>query len=306
MGWFHLSWSKYKTWNECPQRYHWTYNIDKEPPARESKHFAAIGSVVQRVFEYFYEYQVYKRNHLAVDILLEKTEEFFNDFTDEEYIDWNHVTCPYNRLEALSECKEIVEKTYYDIVDKDLIGYKNLPEATIQIPFQRQSLGKVALRGRLDFIIQKGDKSTPETILLDGKTTSKPDRVNEEQLLFYSLLFTMRYRTLPDKVGFYFYRFGEDDEGPSIEWVNITSDRLNDFKQDVIRTVKEIRSEEDWEADPEPSYCNWCNFERICDARQEQKEDNRQNRMSEKEKATEEFFREKGGGTFTMSEIPDE
>lgn len=306
MSWFRLSWSRYRSYNECSQKYNWTYNVDKESPGRDSKHFAVIGSVVQRVFEYFYEYQVYKRNHLAIDILLEKTEEFFNDFLDEEYVDFNHVTCPYSRGSALSECKEVVQKSYETILRENLIGYKNLSESTIQVPFKRQSLGKVALKGRLDFIIQRGDENDPETLLLDGKATKNPDKVDDDQLLFYSLLFALRYQTLPDKVGFFFFRFGEDDEEPSLRWLDVTPQRLNRIKEDVMNVVKSIRSEEDWEPTPDPSYCRWCPFERVCDKRQSQKQKNRENRMSEKEKAAENFFQGEGGGTFTMSEIGDE
>lgn len=302
MSWFHLSWSKFKTYRNCPQHYNWKYNEYKDPPFRDSKHFAVIGSVVQQVFEYYYDYHIYKRNHRAIDILMEKTDEYFNGFLEDNYVNFNHVTCPYDKDEARQQCRDAVEKTEMAIEREGLVGYKNFAEATVQVPFKRRVLGKVALQGRLDFLLQMAGE---EHWILDGKSTKNPDRVDDDQLYFYAMLFAMRYGKIPDKLGFFFFRFG-DDPDKAIKWLPVSVQKLNDLKEEAVEVVREIQSNDEWKPTPEPSFCNWCPYEKVCDARQGQKQSNREARMTDESKALNNVLEERGGGAFTLAELRDE
>jgi predicted RecB family nuclease len=235
------------------------------------------------VFEFYYRQKVYRHEHKALPRLQDKTEEYFEGYLSDHYVNFNHITCPYDRDEALDHCLDAVEKTERAILREKLIGYKNLPEMTVSVPFEPHIAPDAAMKGRLDFCIQRKVDGETETIILDGKATKHPDRVDEDQILFYTLLFTMRYRFLPDRIGYLFFRHG-DDEDKAIRWHDVNPDRLQEVRSEAIDIIHQIRNDSDWDPQPDPSYCQWCQYEDVCDARQEQKEANRRSKMSEDEK----------------------
>lgn len=272
-----LSYSAYSQWNKCGKQYRLDRISDKEPPVRDSKHNAIVGSVTQRIFEDFYNEKMWKINNGLVDELHKRAEVYLDEFVADNYINWSDFTCRFkSKYEPLKEIQDIIPKTIKGISREKLVGPYAVSELELKVPF-----GEDYLYGFIDFIIRQEDGTL---LLLDGKSSRHYDKyVNPEQLYYYSLMFFLRYHKIPDKLGFFFYRYA-DDPDKAIQWHPIDKARVRDIKEDIQRTMTAIHNRK-FEANPEPSHCNWCVWSQICDERQEQKRQNKaKRRMNSKKK----------------------
>jgi len=287
MGGIQLSWSGYDTYRKCPSQYYRDRVSDETPPERDSRHFAIVGSVVQKTFEDFYEQRIWRSGKEAPRVLMGLAEKHHRDFLQENYVNFDHVTCNLTAKESLRECLEIVPKTLKAVVRERLWGRATRSEYPISVPL---SNGRDGLRGKLDFVIQKDTEDGDELTILDGKSTKNVDRPDEDQLYFYALMYFMRFRRMPDRLGFLFYRYGDDPE-KAIRWIPVDKHRLKWLRDDVLATIEKIRGESTWRPTPEPKNCRWCLWERVCAPRQAQKQKNREKRMSDEDLETEGYLK---------------
>lgn len=272
-----LSWSAFKQKNTCGKQYKLDRISDREPPVKDSRHNAAVGSVVQRVFEDFYNDKMWKDQNELVSRLRDKAELYYEEFLEEEYIDWNDFTCRFNTpYEPLKEIHEIIPGTVRAIGREKLVGPYAVSELEMKVPFAEDYL-----YGFMDFIIRQEDDTL---ILLDGKSSRHYDKYTDpDQLYYYALMFFLRYHKLPDKLGFFFYRYA-DDPDKAIQWHPIDKAKIREMRERIEDTIQSIRNRE-FDANPVPSHCQWCQWEQICDERQEQKRKNRAKRkMNSKKK----------------------
>lgn len=265
--WF--SYSSLSTYSTCPKQYEYDKVKDDPPPSPESKHNAIIGSVTQRVFEDFYNEDLWKEDNVLEE-LNDRASTYFQNFIEENYIDWNDVTCRFDsRSEPLREIYDIIPKTLQAIKRENLVGVYSESEVKIKTPFEDH-----ILFGYIDFIIRKEDGTI---MLMDGKSSRhREEYVDEKQLYFYCLLFFKHYHVVPDEVGFFYFRFG-DDEDRAFDWIDVTEEDVAKTQSDVAETIDQIENES-FPANPHYSHCQWCLWEQVCDERLEQKKKNRAKR----------------------------
>lgn len=271
-----LSWSAFIQYENCGKQYNYQRVQKKEPPEPDSKHNAIIGSVVQRVYEDFYNEEIWRKGPGTSDELIKRTEKHYYDFLDEEYIDFNDIKCRFSGpTEPLKECYEIVPKVLEGIKREQFLG----PYAKSEIKF-KERFGSDFLFGYVDFIIRKQDG---EVILLDGKSSKHREKyVDERQLYFYALLFYLRYKKLPDKLGFFYYRFA-DQSDLAVDWIPVERAKVKRLKIQIEDTIDGIRNRK-FPAKPKYTHCQWCPYELICKERQEQKKTNRTKRQKNSKK----------------------
>ena len=266
-----LSYSAYSQYKKCPKQYDYQRVSKTEPPVKESRHNAVIGSVVQSTFEDFYNEEIWRKRGGAQDDLIKRSEKYFQKFMEENYVDFDDVTSRFDsKAEPLNEIYEIIPKTISAIKREKLIGPYAKSEKEFKVRHKKDFL-----YGYVDFLIRD---SNDNVILLDGKSSRyREERVDETQLYYYALMFYKKYKKLPDKMGFLYFRFGDDEE-EAFDWIeDISKEKLSELKSDIDEVIFNIRNYE-FQADPNPKWCKWCPWESICDERLEQKKKNRMKR----------------------------
>ena len=271
-----LSWSSFKQYETCGKQYNYQRVKKKDPPEKDSKHNAIIGSVVQRVYEDFYNDELWRKGSDTSDELMERTEKYYYEFLEEEYVDFNDVTCRFDsKTEPLKECYDIVPKVLEGIKREQFLGPYAKSEEKL-----KERFGSDFLFGYVDFIIRNQDD---ELILLDGKSSKHREKyVDERQLYFYALLFYLRYKRLPDKLGFFYYRFADDPE-KAVDWIPVHRKKVKQLKMQIEDVLSGIH-DYNFPAKPKYSHCQWCPYEIICKERQEQKKANRAKRQKNSKK----------------------
>lgn len=265
-----LSWSGFDTYQQCPKKYKLT-RVDKAtPPEPDSRHNAIVGSVVQRVYEDFYNEELWRSGRETSKILLERTPKYFYDYLDKEYVDFSHVTCRFTQIEALDRCLEMVPKVLEGIKREGLLG----PYARSEVQLKAHLQGSYHLFGIADFIIRK---KNGEILLVDGKASRHREKyVDKKQLTFYALLFYLLHRRLPDKIGFFFYHFADDPE-KAFDWYVPTREEVAALRQELVDTFGKVQRL--WfRATPSSNACQFCPWQAVCPERQKQKAVRREKR----------------------------
>jgi CRISPR/Cas system-associated exonuclease Cas4 (RecB family) len=125
----------------------------------------------------------------------------------------------------------------------------------------------------MDFIC-KNDDGTIE--ILDGKGTSKMDtNVDIEQLLFYALMFLLKNKRIPDKLGFLYYKY------QLIKYIDFDESSVMAFKDKLALVKRSIISTKVFEPKVGLSkQCKWCAYKFGCDAYNAKKDANAEKRSS--------------------------
>jgi len=283
-----LSYSGFDTYKKCPKKYHLSRVLKEDPPGLpESRHNALVGSVVQRVYEDFYNKEVWRAGQGTSQRLLDLTHTYFYEWLGERDdknnlknpVNWRDPSCRMTQEEALALCKEMVIKTLTAIKREKLLGPYAQSEVVMRVQFQ----GNYYLYGKVDFLIRKADGTI---LLLDGKASKHRDKfVDKDQVLFYGMAFHLQHFKIPDKMGFLYYHFADDPE-LSLEWVPSGKEEFERINLDLLNAFGGIRRKE-FKATPTPSYCKYCPWEAVCPERQAQKNERantiRENRVAKGE-----------------------
>lgn len=260
----YLSYSGFDTYRNCPKHYHLKYVKKEEPPVKESKHNAIVGTVVQQVFADFLNKELWRKGSETTKELLRLTDLYFWEYLDNNHVDFNDITCRFKHpTEPLNECLEMVPKILQLWKRERFLG----PYAKSEVDVRVRYRGSETLAGYLDFVIRKDDGTI---MILDGKASRHHDKyVNEDQLYFYALLFYLKYQKLPDKLGFIFYAFA-DDEDKGVKWIEVDKAKIKNLREQVEDAFDSIYQGK-WKATPKPSNCRFCPFESVCSERLSQK-----------------------------------
>jgi len=262
--------------------------VKKEtPPEKDSRHNAIIGSVVQHVFEDFYNKELWRKGAQTSEMLLQLAENYLWEYVETEYVDFDDPRCRFSGpSEVLDEIIDMVPKVLQGIKREKFLGPYSKSEIDIKVRFGQEDF----LCGYIDFVIRKADDSI---LLLDGKASKHRDKyVDETQLYFYALMFYLRYKKLPDKMGFFYYSFADDPE-LAMDWLEVDPAKIRDLRKDIEDVMWEIKQNKkkrlDFPANPVAKNCQWCQWEAQCGERQAQKAVNRAKRVSKKPKIDMDF-----------------
>jgi RecB family exonuclease len=250
-----LSYSGYQTYKTCPKRYQYSRVLKVDPKIPESKHNAVVGSVVQKVFEDFYNEDFWRLGSECSAALLKRTEYHCYNFLDTNFIDYNAPHCK-TPLEFLELSKEYVLKTLSAIKRETLLGPYSRSEVALQAHLQ----GSYYTYGIVDFLIRKQDGTI---LLIDGKSSAKREKhVDMNQLVFYALSFYLLHQRLPTKTGVLYYAFADDAE-EAFDWVSVERKDLKALKVDLIDTFTQIQKTA-FRATPSNKACRYCPWKEEC------------------------------------------
>ncbi len=294
---FTLYWSSLALFEGCPQQFLWSKGwgtIDlgrgpgrgKQRPVKKSEHHAVLGTVIQYVIERFYNDELWRTlpPQQLRDTLLDIAEQSLKLEIARRFVDWRLAP-------PMEELRQIIRD--------GVMGYMRTLKAHMLLgPYARaevEMLGYVdqdtPIGGRADMIIRRDDTGVT---ILDGKNSKRykdgkngyATYTDPDQLRWYALLYYMDKQVLPDRLAFVYFRYPAgmpilDEEGQptgetetGVTWVPCTLEDVKGLAQRAVK-ARQAMEKELFEATPHWKQCKFCDFETICQQRQDQKESNR-------------------------------
>jgi hypothetical protein len=290
---FTLYWSSLDKYEKCPQSFLWGRGwgaIDcgggpgrkKPKPLKKSRHHAVMGIVIAEVLEDLYNHELWKSPEGLSQRLTELTDEKFKLECARNYIDWRIAP---SKTEMLTVCTDGVLGFLKTLKQNRLLG----PYAKAEVDLVAYVNKYTPIGGRADLIIRRDDTGIS---ILDGKNSkAKGKYTDPDQLRWYALCFYLAYRVMPDRLGFTYFRYPAgmpvlDDDGnetgeteTGVDWVEFSRDDLKGLAQRAVDARKGMDKER-FPATPTPSNCRFCDYETVCEQRQEQKAKNRRRKKS--------------------------
>jgi hypothetical protein len=276
---FTLYWSSLATYEECPQKFLWSRGwgaIDvgagpgrKKPrPVESSRHHAIMGITIQGVLEDLYNNELWKNPKGLKDRLIKMTEERFKLELAGSYIDWNRSP---PKEELLRICIEGVCGYLKTMKHNRLLG----PYAKSEVDLVGYVNKYTPIGGRVDFIVRRDDTGIT---ILDGKNSlHKGKYTDPDQLRWYALCFYLSYHKMPDRIGFVYFRYpygtpieGGDDVEIGVDWIDFSREDLRGVGERAVE-VRRSMDKGKFEATPTSNACKFCDYETVCEERQQQK-----------------------------------
>lgn len=242
----YLSYSGYKKLATCGLAYFLEYVEHLEVEGVDDRQGALYGIVVGRIFERFYVEKAWKnpqpKAHVMgwVDPVLAaviKEETSPKKFRPAATILWKGMpgakpTAYASPEEVAADLRDGVDRGFRIIRHERLLG----PRADAEVKLDALIEGH-KLAGRADFIIRRTSPHN-DLVITDGKGSAYRDAfVDKHQLLWYSMLFREHEKTLPDRVGFIYWRFEPPE---SSDWFEVTSAEVDNLLEEVLNLVVSV------------------------------------------------------------------
>lgn len=269
---FVMRWTCYSDYMTCPRYYQWAWGhsgVDfgngegapHTPTSQKSNHDAALGTAIGYAVEIFYNENLWEKltvdelkiymKHLAVKKLEEEC--------SKNYIDW--MVSP-SVSELVIICEDGVLGFLKTLKHQRLLSRKSRSEVV------KYSLinDEFYIRGTLDILIEDAEG---KITILDGKNTKfKSTYLKKEQLLYYALCLYRETLSLPDRIGWLYYRFPYDKdlggENEGVEWITYNQLDLEILLSNIIAVWENIKAS-NFEPTPSSNACKFCKFSNICD-----------------------------------------
>lgn len=283
-----LYWSHLAAYEACPQKFLWMKGWDgidfghgpgnRMPrPEQDSKHHAVMGIAIQYAVEKMYNDELYRDPKNMLRVMLALCEK---EFLRQESKPWNKIDYGKARMSR---------EDMLDVVRSGVEGYIHTMKAHRFLgPYAKAEVDLVgwidkwnAIGGRADTIVRRDDTGVT---IIDGKNTKWKMRYTDpDQLRWYALLFKLAYRQMPDRLAYVWFRFphgmkSREEDGSEItetgvEWIEFDEDDLKGLAQRALDAKKAMWKGK-FDPTPTPKTCRFCDFEPICEARQEQRKAN--------------------------------
>jgi hypothetical protein len=287
----YISYSGYKEYEKCPYAYWFKYVVKYKLKVQENSVNSLYGTTIGTVFEAFYKQKIWKDKDLPrrlleiapahLDVAIKEAMDKGRD------VDWFDEKANYHsKAEIIADLEATIPIGVQTIRDNRFVGPRMDTEFKLDFRF-----GKYIIGGRADFIIQRvkpfndlvildGKGSKHREIYVDGHRLAKGQKIEGTQLKWYALLYKAKFSTVPEGIGYIFWRF----EGErAIEWVEFSEQDLYQLRVEVLSILTRIDVATDrldkagkgtqaysdlrQELFPsQPSYgCNLCAFASVCE-----------------------------------------
>jgi hypothetical protein len=278
----------FEKYEQCPQKFLWERGwpgIDlgagpgrrKPKPVQKSSEHLIMGIVIQRVVEYLYNEEVWHDPKTLKDKLSAKVHAELNLECSKNYVNWD--TAPsYDEL--LQTCLSGVHGFVKTMKHNRLLG----PYARAEVEILAWLSPICPVAGRADLIISREDTGIT---ILDGKNSKEKGKyTSPDQVRWYAMCYLLSKNIMPNRIGFVYYRFpygtpkadGGIEEG--VDWIPLLRDDLKGLAARAAEVHGKIIRER-FDPTPSPKVCNFCDYETICKARQDQIESNRRRKKTE-------------------------
>lgn len=268
----YLSYSGFKGWESCPRLYWHKYVNKTTLEVKDNRVNMLYGGVVGYIFECFYKEKLWRYDDV-LRRLLERVQPTIDRVIQEEsrsgVFDWKDPKLKERGPHSVDEVRVEVEET----VKRGLaiIRYHRLLGTVAEAEYKLDGdLFGHRFGGRADFLIRRLAPHN-DLVMIDGKGSRWRDQyVDRRQLKWYAWLYQHHHKSLPDRIGFLYWRSEPED---SLDWVDFTQkdiDILSQAVQDAVAGIGEAKRHlstvpvvEAFQARPCRD-CNRCNFLSVC------------------------------------------
>lgn len=276
-----LYWSTLQLYEACPQQCLWKRGypgIDcgggvgkKKPvPDKKSEHHLVMGIVIGDALEHLYNDELWRHPKELVSRLTDLVQMKFETELNKpgRYIDWEATS----REEMYEVCLDGVLGFLKTMKHSKLLGDYARSEVDLRTQLDKYN----PIGGRADLIIRRKDTGIAIYDFKNSKYAGK--YTDPDQLRFYALCFYLAYHKVPDKLGFIYTRFphGNAPEGydpdtyTGVTEVSFSEDDLKGMAERAKAVGKGMWKQK-FEPTPTPKVCRLCDYESVCEARQEQR-----------------------------------
>jgi hypothetical protein len=265
----YISYSGFKTYSSCPRAY-WHSYVDKTvPPEPDNTVNSLYGSVVGTLMEDFYMKGLWREKNVQ-KVLEDRIDPTYKRIVSDELrrgrvLRWKSPQDKKPNYESqdelLADVRDTIARAIRIVRHYRLAGPRMEAESKLD-----SDIGEHRLGGRADFIIQRTSPHH-DLVILDGKGSKhRGSFVDPKQLKWYAMLYSIRNKnTLPDKLGFVYWRF---DPPESLDWVDFSQVELEELRDEVLTSLTKIvrggQSKEAFPAKPSDQACRFCNFISLC------------------------------------------
>jgi len=260
-----LSYSQYKTYLQCPRLYHHQVNRIP-PPEKQSEYFTLYGKLIEAFFRKYTNIFTKQGITLSDSDVRINLKELWIYILSKSYVDWQE---PWVRESS----EDIFNKAYEDAL-LNMQKFDLWKDARSEVSYEiLLKKSHDILSCRMDFIWNNPDGTVE---ILDGKGTNKIDtNVDVEQLFFYALMYLLKTKQLPNKIGFLYYRY------QLIKYVDFDMPTIMDFKDKLALVKKSIKEDKEFVAKVGLSkQCKWCAYKYNCKAYNDKKDANAAKKQS--------------------------
>jgi CRISPR/Cas system-associated exonuclease Cas4 (RecB family) len=246
----YISYSSFKCYNTCPKKYWFSY-ISKPIIDRDPRN-ALFGLAIGRIFEIFYNENLWKREDCDVYVLnlidtcigYACSEKRFDVSSDQSFLD-----------QIKSDLLCFVPKSMSVIRKHKLLSMNSHSEVKLNVDYSYNNT-KIKLGGRADFIHYIED----QVWIIDGKGSKYREQYTDtDQLVWYAIQHYLKYQKAPARLGFWYYRFYDDP----IQWVQYDADSMRSLLSKAMNTISNINS---GKFVASTSFnCEMCDYKKICD-----------------------------------------
>ena len=247
-----ITYHSWKAYKKCPKRFYKQY-IKKDPPTVPiNEYFTLYGRTVEKFFELYCNNWRRDNPTLPPSTIKTKMALIYNDILKNSIVDWTAFYCKYSKDEIFSSAYSDV----CNIMESENKAYFLNTKSEVKIEVSLKNGHKI--NSRLDFL-HKNPINLIEVSIFDGKGTDTIGKnVDNDQLIFYALLYYFQFKKLPVELGFFYYRFN------TLIPVAIDLEIINEFRANLSLDIKNINSIPEYKATPTAKTCKYCDYRNEC------------------------------------------
>jgi CRISPR/Cas system-associated exonuclease Cas4 (RecB family) len=233
---------KFKDYMDCPRKYKLR---DLRTPILTPKnaYFQVAGELVQKFFEMYSNQWKSQGVQFDKDRVRARMKPYWEHLLFKNKVDWSHPMSSLGETDLFLSCVDDILKNLQTL---DVYAHTR-SEIKLEVTLQSGDV----LVGKIDFITNEDGTVS----IIDGKNAqTKGKHVDERQLLFYALLYKFTYGSLPDKLGFLYYKFQEYSP------IVFTSRDVDDLWRDMIRVIMAIKNSTEFAPTPCAKACRYCDY----------------------------------------------
>jgi hypothetical protein len=250
----HLDFYSWRCYNECPKHYRLQYVDQVPPPYPENKYFALYGNIMQRFFE------MYSNNWgksdtcpMPDDLIKERLKTIFDSFLKTEYIVWGARFANQSGADILQD-SFVSTRAILSSPNKEYFL-----NTSSEVPITLETKDEDVISVKIDFVHTVSENVLNKRLLIfDGKGTKKLGNVWNDQVYLYALIYFFHTKIMPSSLGFFYYRFN------TFVPVEITMDILNLFRAKLSLSLKTIKADLEFKANPCTKSCKYCGYQTDC------------------------------------------
>jgi len=143
--------SQYDLYKKCPQSYKWKYIDERKPKTPPNFYYAVPGVVIQKIFEYFYNREWFRKRGACREFMYNQTSEIYERTLGWMTVDWKAKIATKTKTDVYDEVLTMIGINLDVIKEHKLLGKFAKSEFKIKTYFGKNK--NIILTLKIDFFI---------------------------------------------------------------------------------------------------------------------------------------------------------